>query len=157
MDRRTLLVRIAQGIGLVVTGIVGIPALLLALSPVRGRRRPAWVPVAPLGAFPFGEVRQATVPLARDDWAEKPAEKAVYVWRPAPDQTVVFSRHCTDLSCPVIWDPGSERFFCPCHGGIFAKNGDRVAGPPRRPLWRYDNRVRDGILEIDLASLPPVT
>ena len=32
-----------------------------------------------------------------------------------------------------------------------------MAGPPNKPLYRYANRVRDGVLEIDLFSLPPMT
>jgi menaquinol-cytochrome c reductase iron-sulfur subunit len=96
-------------------------------------------------------------PVPRGDWARSLGEKGVFVWRASEEEVVVFSRNCTDLSCPVTWDPGSNWFYCPCHGGIFAQDGTNVAGPPTRPLYRYANRVQNGVLEIDLLSLPPMT
>ena len=53
------------------------------------------------------------------------------------------------------YDPGSTFYYCPCHGGIFNQAGDPVAGPPARPLYRLATRVRGGVLEIDLTSIPP--
>lgn len=142
--------------GAAVAGIVGIPALINVLSPLFGRRGEVWQPVGPVEAFPVGEMREAAVEVPRPrDSARSLNEKGVFVWHAEQDEIVVFSRKCTDLHCGVIWDPGSEWFFCPCHGGIFAKNGERMAGPPQRPLYRYENRVRNGLLEIDLNSLPP--
>ena len=70
---------------------------------------------------------------------------------------VVFSRVCTDVGCPVTYDRGSACFLGPCHGGIFTQDGTPIHGPPPRPLYRYAARVRDGVLEIDLNSLPPQT
>ena len=37
-------------------------------------------------------------------------------------------------------------FVCPCHGGAYDQEGNRVAGPPVRALDRYDFEVRDGHL-----------
>ncbi|MEX1049251.1 MAG: Rieske (2Fe-2S) protein [Akkermansiaceae bacterium] len=143
--------------GLLVSSVVGIPALLAVISPSLRRRVGAlWQPVGPLDSFPLGQVIKGVVPVPRDDWARSLREKGVFVLRETADQVVVYSRSCTDLGCPVTWDPGSQWFFCPCHGGIFSKDGERQAGPPRWPLYRYTNRVRGGILEIDLNSLPPM-
>ncbi|MEX0653691.1 MAG: Rieske 2Fe-2S domain-containing protein [Phycisphaeraceae bacterium] len=158
MDRRTWLKRAVAGLGLTVGGAVGLPATVAILSPViRYRRAARWEPVGPLDQFPVGEVTQVAVDVPRDDWAQSLRRKGVYVWRADEQRTVVYSRNCTDLSCPVTFDPGSEVFFCPCHGGIFAKDGTVMAGPPNRPLYRYASRVRAGVLEIDLQSLPPMT
>jgi menaquinol-cytochrome c reductase iron-sulfur subunit len=158
MNRRSFLALATAAGGLVISGIVAIPALLTALSPVLKKRPEAlWVPVGELASFELEGVSKANVPIPRDDWATSPEEKGVFVWRPSAEEVVVFSRNCTDLSCPVTWDPGSNWFYCPCHGGIFAQDGTNMAGPPTRPLYRYANRVQDGILEIDLLSLPPMT
>lgn len=157
MTRRELLSRVVAGTGLVAAGIVGLPALLNVLSPLFERQRDVqWQPLGPVENFPVGEMTEATfAPPRQQETSEGLGEKMVYVWRESAENTVVFSRHCTDLGCGVIWDPGSEWFFCPCHGGIFAKNGERKAGPPQRPLYRYETRRQEGVLEIDLASLPP--
>jgi menaquinol-cytochrome c reductase iron-sulfur subunit len=157
ISRRTALnVLIGAGTA-TVAAVVGVPVLVTGLSPALGRRGQNWQPVGRLDDFPVGGVREGRVPVPRDDWAKGLREKAVYVWRVSPDETVVYSRNCTDVSCPVVFDPGSDCFLCPCHGGIFLKDGTPIHGPPPRPLWRYATRVRDGLLEIDLNSLPPMT
>ncbi|MBI5326749.1 MAG: Rieske (2Fe-2S) protein [Deltaproteobacteria bacterium] len=50
---------------------------------------------------------------------------------------VAFSRKCTDLGCLVSWDKAKEQFICPCHQGIYDRNGKNIAGPPPRPLDRF--------------------
>lgn len=51
---------------------------------------------------------------------------------------VAFSRKCTDLGCLVNWDSSSRQFICPCHMGVYDKNGKNISGPPPRPLDRFD-------------------
>jgi menaquinol-cytochrome c reductase iron-sulfur subunit len=158
MDRRDMLSRIVALTGLAVAGVVAVPAAVTALSPLFDRRRgPVWRPIGPLADFEQGAVREAHVEIPRRDWAQALRTQAVYVWHSAEAGVVVFSRKCTDLGCPIVWDPGSAWFFCPCHGGIFAQNGEPVAGPPKRPLYRFAHRIVDGVVEIDLNSLPPRT
>jgi menaquinol-cytochrome c reductase iron-sulfur subunit len=156
--RRNLLQRGVIFGGSALAAVMGIPALVAVLSPAfGGRSSNRWRPVGALADFTLDEVKQANVPVGRSDSSRSVARKGVYVWRKAIDEVVVFSRNCTDLSCPVNFDSGSECFFCPCHGGIFAKDGAPLAGPPREPLLRYQHRVQKGNLEIDLSSLPPMT
>lgn len=56
----------------------------------------------------------------------------------------VLSSSCAHLGCPVRWitREGEGEFLCPCHGGIYNINGEYVAGPPPRDLYRYDSEVR---------------
>lgn len=158
MDRRSLMAWALRAFGLAGAGIIGVPSLLTALAPVIDRRgrEEAWQPLGPLAAFPVGEMRKAVIRVPRRDRMRSLREQAVYAWRPGAEETIVYSRSCTDLGCPVTWDPGSQCFFCPCHGGIFDKNGERMAGPPKRPLYRYASRIRNGSIEVDVLSLPPV-
>lgn len=156
MTRREMLAHISRAIGLTVAGIVGVPAVVYGISPaIRGRPETHWLPLGPLADFPVGAVRESEVAVPASDWGTS-SRKGVYVWRQGESEWVVFSRACTDLGCPVRFDPGAEVFFCPCHGGIFAKDGARMAGPPKRPLYRYATRLRDGQVEIDLSSIPPM-
>lgn len=155
MERRTFFKALLAGGATAVTGLLGVPAVATVVGPaLGGRAEPDWVPVGPLAEFPVNEVRLAIVEVRRDDWAEGLRRRAVYVARRAVDDVVVFSRSCTDLGCPVLWDAGSSCFLCPCHGGIFSRDGEPKAGPPDRPLFRYAIRVREGTLEIDLRSVP---
>lgn len=45
-----------------------------------------------------------------------------------------FDARCTHAGCIVEWVPGEKKFKCPCHGGVFDAKGERVSGPPPRPL-----------------------
>lgn len=156
MNRRTLMKWLVQAGGLVAAGAVAIPSLIATLSPALKGRRGEWRRVGRVEEFPVGSVREAALaPPRGGDWPHAPRQ-GVYVWRPEANRFVIYSSACTDLGCPVNWDQGSQTFLCPCHGGIFSKDGERMAGPPERPLYRYDARVRDGVLEIDPASVPPM-
>lgn len=158
IDRRNWLSVLIGGGAMALGAVIGIPALLAAIHPaLRGRRGQAWRDAGKLDDFPLGKVSPTVVQVQRNDWARSLDAKTVYVYRRSAEEVVVYSRNCTDLSCPLVFDPGSECFFCPCHGGIFGKEGNPMAGPPKTPLYRYANRVRDGVLEIDLHSLPPMT
>jgi nitrite reductase/ring-hydroxylating ferredoxin subunit len=51
---------------------------------------------------------------------------------------------CPHLGCRVRWQGDQQRFFCPCHNGVFDREGKVVSGPPPRPLDRYDVEVIEG-------------
>jgi Rieske Fe-S protein len=157
MTRRTLMKRLLQAGSLLVAAVIGIPALLTGAAPAITRRRlENWRAIGTLEEFPLRSVREARVNPSLEGWPRELGPALVYVWRRTEDEVVVFSRACTDLGCPVTYDPGSAWYFCPCHGGIFDHEGRRRAGPPERPLDRYASRVRNGMVEIDVRSVPPV-
>ena len=157
MQRRTLFKWIVGLLGAGMSGIVAVPAVVSALSPAARRRREAWRAVGAVKRFRVGDVVEVTVSApAEEHPVQVVSPQAVYVWRRSAREFIVFSRTCTDLGCAVKYDPGSEFYYCPCHGGIFNKSGERVAGPPEKPLYRYATRVRRGELEIDLRSVPAV-
>jgi menaquinol-cytochrome c reductase iron-sulfur subunit len=48
----------------------------------------------------------------------------------------------------------SERFICPCHGGIYGFQGQVDGGPPDRPLDRFETKEENGReLEADRFSV----
>jgi Rieske Fe-S protein len=50
---------------------------------------------------------------------------------------------CTHLQCLVRWEEDEGRFFCPCHGSKFDRQGENLAGPAPRPLDRLEIAVAD--------------
>jgi Rieske Fe-S protein len=69
----------------------------------------------------------------------------------AQESLNVLSSSCAHLGCPVRWitREGEGELLCPCHGGIYNINGEYVAGPPPRDLYRYTHEVReDGLIYI---------
>lgn len=154
-SRRTLFSAAVGVLGSALSVVVVVPTVLSALSPLGSRSRAGrWRSAGRLEEFEIGRVRPAVVSIRRNDWSQSLDSKTVFVYRRSHDEVVVYSRSCTDLSCPLVFDSGSECFFCPCHGAIFGKDGKPMKGPPIAPLFRYATRVRDGELEIDLNSLP---
>ncbi|MFO7654201.1 MAG: Rieske (2Fe-2S) protein [Candidatus Krumholzibacteriia bacterium] len=158
MDRRHMIKWVIRSMGLAAAGMVGLPALVAGLAPVRIRspRREVWRSLALVDDLPVGQMREIRLHLPAEPWGEALRERLVYAWRPAAGEVVVYSRGCTDLGCPLDFDPGSECFFCPCHGGVFDKHGERMAGPPSRPMDRYASRIVEGEILIDIRSVPPM-
>lgn len=54
------------------------------------------------------------------------------------------STTCTHLGCHVYWEPENNRFFCPCHDGVFDVDGNVKSGPPPAPLRQYKAEEESG-------------
>lgn len=57
---------------------------------------------------------------------------------------VAISTRCAHLGCPVRYVQASERFICPCHGGVYGFQGEVDGGPPVRPLDRFKTELGPG-------------
>ncbi|MFM8552543.1 MAG: ubiquinol-cytochrome c reductase iron-sulfur subunit [Nitrospiraceae bacterium] len=68
------------------------------------------------------------------------------------EEVMAFSRRCTDLGCLVSWNKEHGEFICPCHQGRFDKTGRNIAGPPPRPLDRFEVVKRGGQLYVNIQS-----
>jgi respiratory nitrate reductase gamma subunit len=151
--RRGFLTKITLAAGSFVALIVAIPsvAFLLGLR----KMSQVWSSVGRVEDFPVGETRRVAFadpsPLP---WAGVTAQTAAWLRRESADQFVAFSINCTHLGCPVRWIASAELFMCPCHGGVFYKDGRVASGPPPQPLATYPVRVRDGNVEILTSPLP---
>jgi nitrate reductase gamma subunit len=153
-ERRRFLNRLTLFLGGVAGLVVALPsaAFLLGLRKVQ----PTWVTVGKLEAFAPGTTTLVTLadpsPLP---WAGVTARTAAWVHHSrSSGQLNAFAVNCTHLGCPVRWLPDAELFMCPCHGGVFYRDGRVASGPPQRPLSVYPVRVRDGIVEILASPLP---
>lgn len=71
------------------------------------------------------------------------------------DDFIALSSTCPHLGCQVRWEAQNNRFFCPCHNGVFDPNGVGIGGPPGeagQTLPRYELKVEGGMLHI---AVPP--
>jgi hypothetical protein len=57
---------------------------------------------------------------------------------------VAISTRCAHLGCPVRYIQASQKFVCPCHGGVYGYEGEVQGGPPVRPLDRFYTKVEAG-------------
>jgi Rieske Fe-S protein len=62
---------------------------------------------------------------------------------------LVLEQTCRHLGCPVAWTSSSSTFNCPCHGSVFNKIGNRIAGPAPAPLYKHTFHIRGGHLWVE--------
>ena len=160
MTRRGLMTGGALAVGGIASAAFGLPALGFAVGPLFEDSEPdQWQDVGPVGDFntetyvprvinivpEIGEAGKTTIYVRKALPNDKsPSDKEGV--EPLP--MVAISTRCAHLGCPVRYIQASQRFVCPCHGGIYDSQGAVAGGPPVRPLDRFYNRVRDGRVEI---------
>lgn len=90
---------------------------------------------------------------------QTPSGATVNVARQGPGRSAenfaALSSVCPHLGCQVHWEPQNDRFFCPCHNGVFAPDGTGIGGPPGeagQSLPRYPLKVEGGLLFIEVAQ-----
>lgn len=152
--RREFLARFGVGLAGVAAALAGIP-LVGAFFSTPAQRERIWHVIGEPDDFPVDE----TVHVEFTDpdavpWAGPAATNAAWVRRLSEGEFTAFSIYCTHTGCPVDWHQGANLFICPCHGGVFDRQGDVVAGPPESPLVRLDVRVREQQVEILAAPIP---
>ena len=155
MNRRTFLSRISIALTTLAGAVVAIPMVAYLLSPLIKPALNVWVPLGTVDAFPIGQTVEAVYhDPSPVPWAGLTALTAVWVRRVSQEEFIVFAVNCTHLGCPVRWVATAQLFICPCHGGVYYANGVVAAGPPPLPLFRYDYRIQNGVLEIRTRPLP---
>jgi menaquinol-cytochrome c reductase iron-sulfur subunit len=164
-EGETVTRRRAMGLAVQVGGGVAVaaftlPALGFAVGTAVFERPPViWEAVGPPDDFPddtyvpkvitnvpgIGEVGKTTVYIRAYN-QEIDGEKDPDI--PGGGNFIGLSTRCMHLGCPVRFVQASERFICPCHGGVYDFTGSVSGGPPVRPLDRFYTRVEGGRVEI---------
>lgn len=155
LRRRRFLSRLSVGLSAAAATLVGVPVVGFLVAPLLRRAPREWRAVGAVGDFAIG----ATVSVTFDDasplpWSGVTARTAAWLRRDDATSFTAFAVNCTHLGCPVRWFENAGLFLCPCHGGVFNRDGSVAAGPPPKPLTRYPVRVRAGRVEIQTAPTP---
>jgi cytochrome b6-f complex iron-sulfur subunit len=144
MSRRGFVKTAVLGVGLAYAGAIGYPVYRYLNSPVEK-------------AIVASAVKEVTL-----EGAEKIALGTALMFkfgaRPAmlihhkDGSWLALDAVCTHLGCTVSFDPENDRIFCACHGGVYdAKTGENVAGPPPKPLAKYEVAVGTGSVTVKRA------
>jgi Rieske Fe-S protein len=170
------------GLGAVIGAIVTLPAAGFALLPGFLKQKAHKVDLGPISDFE--ENKWKVVTFARDPTQAEISRRTAFVRNNGlldgvPSFTIISNR-CAHVGCPV--QPGgpvfekdektiktangdvlvtpvlpAAGFICPCHGGSYDQEGNRIAGPPVRGLDRYQFDIVDGRLILgDLYSVVKV-
>ena len=158
------------GIGAAIGAVVTLPVLGFAVAPAFVGQESDPVDVGPLDGYPEGQWMITKFNLVPDE-AESVVARTAYIRNnglmdDGQPSVTILSNRCVHLGCPVQptgltedtekieTEAGTiERapsapsgFACPCHGGAYDLEGNRVAGPPVRALDRYSYSIVDGNL-----------
>ncbi|MFO1444620.1 ubiquinol-cytochrome c reductase iron-sulfur subunit [Bacillus sp. Bva_UNVM-123] len=92
----------------------------------------------------------------QDAWYESEVTGTAWVYRDDKGEIVALSPVCKHLGCMVDWNTdkaNQDHFYCPCHGGLYTKDGTNVPGtPPFAPLDVYPYIEKDGYLYLGKAK-----
>jgi Rieske Fe-S protein len=96
--------------------------------------------------FPALSAQAGQVKLALAELPVGAVKPILYAGKPAivmrdKEGVTAFSLICTHLGCTVQWREGKQEFYCPCHDGVFDRNGDVVSGPPPMPLEQLQAKI----------------
>ena len=158
IDRRKFLVRITLLAGAIPAAIVSVPIFGALLGPLLQRQRQVWRKVANVSEINIGETKLISYVNADPlPWAGVTAKSAAWLRRESEEKFIAFSANCSHLGCPVRWEDKAQLFMCPCHGGVYYKDGTVAAGPPPKPLTQIEVRINKSDIEIKTAPVPITT
>jgi quinol---cytochrome c reductase iron-sulfur subunit, bacillus type len=159
------------GIGAMIGAVITLPVVGFAIGPAFIDQGYNDVDLGPLDNFPTGQFMITTFYSKGDEYGDVGLRTAYIRNNGVVDQVpsfTILSSRCVHLGCPVQpQGPTSDEerksveaeggqvvltptqpsgFGCPCHGGAYNTEGERVAGPPVRSLDRYSYAIIDGNL-----------
>ena len=158
ITRRRMMEGTALAVGGIATMAFALPGLGFALGPLFEKTVPeTWQDVGSTDAFNdtsyvprvmninpvIGDAGKTTIYVRQYN---RDIDQVVEGQDPQP--YVVISTRCAHLGCPVRYIQASQKFVCPCHGGVYDSQGKVEGGPPVRPLDRFYTRVTGGRVEV---------
>jgi Rieske Fe-S protein len=167
-ERSRFLEGATLGLGAVIGGLVTLPALGFAVAPAFTGQEYPEADLGPLDSYPEGEWQIATFTSKPIDGSV--SRRTAFIRNNGLKDGVpsfsILSNRCVHLGCPTQpqGPPGESKkvetttlpieltptqpsgYGCPCHGGSYDVEGNRVAGPPVRALDRYEYSIVNGSL-----------
>ena len=149
LGRRNFMKMAIAGIGGLIGAAFGLPAIPYIMGPALQKESDNWIQLGSISKVELDipTLFKKTIET-QTGWINTEEEISVYILTSNGQDYVVMSNVCTHLGCRVRWIPEKDGFFCPCHNGVFSKDGNVVAGPPPRPLDRFESKVEDGVIFI---------
>lgn len=154
-NRRSFIIKVLWTLSGILGVLTTIPIAGALFAPLFRKTKPEWRTVGDVDDFETGKTVlvkfENSLPLP---WSGLSSKTASWLQKVSEKKFIAFSINCTHLGCPVRWEPDAELFLCPCHGGVYNKDGSYAAGPPPHGLNRYPVRIRNNKVEIQTSPLP---
>lgn len=153
--RRGFLIKLSLGLGFLSAAVAGIPVVSAIFAPLLAKTSKLWRKVGHLDKFAVGTTNLVTFEnFDPESWSGSTTYTAAWLRRDEENKFTAFSAHCTHLGCPVRWEADAQLFMCPCHGGVYYKDGSVAAGPPPKALVQYPVRINKKDIEIQTSPIP---
>jgi len=149
ISRRQFMSAAITAIGSLISAAVGVPAIAYIVGPALKKQTDDWVRLGALGKVEVGSPTLFKTTVERQTgWINAQMEISAYVLTEDGQTFIAMSSICTHLGCRVRWVPDQGKFFCPCHAGVYSKDGSVISGPPPRPLDRFETKIENGVLHV---------
>jgi Rieske Fe-S protein len=145
MTRQKMLTGAFVGLSGLMGAIIAVPVTVAVLAPSFETVKEYAVDIGPTNLYP--KAGSGQIPWHAVTFENRPhdstglARRLVYIRNDGNDKFTAIANTCMHLGCPV--QANATGFACPCHGGQYDSQGRRIAGPPVRPLNRYETTVND--------------
>ncbi|MGH2563731.1 MAG: ubiquinol-cytochrome c reductase iron-sulfur subunit [Ginsengibacter sp.] len=155
ISRRNFMMKLSLSLAAASAAVAAIPVISALLAPLLESTPEKWRKVGAVNDFSVGSTNLVTfVNADPKPYAGVTAKSAAWLRRNDKDNFIAFAANCTHLGCPVRWEEKAELFMCPCHGGVYYKDGTVAAGPPPKPLTKYEVRVYKDEVQIKTKPIP---
>ncbi len=140
--RRRFLSRLITTIHAAIAATLGVVLGGTVLSPLFGKEEENWLPAGTLTNLPEHDPLPVTLRVAREDGYNQIIERrSIFLVRQGESGVIAIDSTCTHLGCRVSWDPDEQLIKCPCHGGVYDRDGAVKSGPPPAALSRLATKV----------------
>jgi menaquinol-cytochrome c reductase iron-sulfur subunit len=140
--RRRFLEGLIYGLGSLIAGALSLPAAFYLLRRNTNEKSNGWVDAGELPRLQSNSPRKISFLRNRiDGWKIHAEKETAWIVKGPKEEVIALSPVCTHLGCAYQWESGHDRFLCPCHGSLFTRTGQVIAGPAPRPLDRYDVKL----------------
>jgi menaquinol-cytochrome c reductase iron-sulfur subunit len=158
IDRRKFMVKLSLSLAGISAAVVSLPVISALIAPLLEEKKQQWRNIGRVDQFPVHSTKLITfVNSDPKSYAGVTAKSAAWIRRDSETQFTAFAANCTHLGCPVRWEEQAHLFMCPCHGGVYYKDGTVAAGPPPKPLPQYEIKVHKGEVQLKTAPMPITT
>jgi quinol---cytochrome c reductase iron-sulfur subunit, bacillus type len=167
MTRRKAFTVAGGAIGGIAGAAIVLPAIGFAVAPLFEQEDESWQTVGATSDFSpdtyrpvvitavpgIGETGKTTAYVRRGN----PSITANQTKYPpeTPNEYIAISTRCAHVGCPVRFVQAGGNFICPCHGGVYGFLGERIGGPPVRPLDRFQTRIVDAKGQVQNGAPQP--
>lgn len=161
MDRRTLLKRVCQTLGVAIVTVVAVPITRFIIAPLRKNSSGGATTqkIARLDQLPTGVPKQFPILGNRQDaWTLHPSETIGRVWLtrkseadtpPEKVEIEAFSAVCPHLGCTIEHRTTENKFECPCHKAVFNPDGSKAKTAHHNPSPRNMDQLNCRVVKLE--------